>query len=163
MSNVAEEYGSWQKETPKLGWWVDSLRESVWIPWEDGKTWGSWSSLLERCFFKNLSRVHGFSSSYEGESVCTNFMESVPQSGLEHTTCVTNPCWVKEQRIKVLKCRWWAPFLLTERLVHLNLQSPPLWRGHFTDTAYSLFILLFWAPKAQEPPKVSCLNQPGRL
>ena len=38
MSNVAEEYGSWQKETPKLGLLVDSLRESVWIPWEDGKT-----------------------------------------------------------------------------------------------------------------------------
>lgn len=149
MSNVAEEYGSWQKETPKLGWWVDSLRESVWIPWEDGKTWGSWSSLLERCFFKNLSRVHGFSSSYEGESVCTNFMESVPQSGLEHTTV-----WLilAEWRNKGSKC-WSAA---GESASHREAGSPQpsvtaLWRAITTLLIHSLFFFL--SPQSTGAPK----------
>lgn len=58
--------------------------------WEDLRVVKQFASML--LSFKNLLRAQCFSGSYEGESVCTNFMDSVPQSGLEYTTCVTNPC-----------------------------------------------------------------------
>ena len=117
-----------------------------------GRPEGCEAVCFNTAFFKNLLREHCFGGSYEGESVCTNFMDSVPQSGLEYTTCVINPCWVNEQRIKVLKCHWRALFLLTERLVHINLQSPSLWRGLFYG--YCLFHSLFFlGPQSTGAPK----------
>lgn len=127
-----------------------------------GRPEGCEAVCVNAAFFKNLSRAHCFSGSHEGESVCTNVMDSEPQSGLEYTARVINPCWVSEQRIKVLKCHWRAPFLLTERLVHINLQSPSLWRGPFYW--YCLFHSLFFlSPQSAGVPKSVLPESAGQI
>ena len=90
------------------GWWTELEGKCLDLPWGDEKPWGCEAVCLKAAFFKNLSRAHCFSRSYKRERICTNqgfiqdIMDSVPPSGMEHSTCVTSPCWVNEQRMKVL-------------------------------------------------------------
>lgn len=138
----------------------ESLRESVRIPWGDEKPWGCEAVCLKAAFFKNLSWAHCCSRSCKRERICTNqgsiqdFMDSVPPSGMEHSTCVTSPCWVSEQRVKVL-----AIALVNSVPAHRKAGSPQHSVTLFTEEAVLLILLtsLFFS----EPNRVGATKCPA--
>lgn len=126
------------------------------VPWERREDLRIREAVyLNAAFFKNLLEY----GCRVPEGKCAPAHGVSAWSGLEHATCVTNPCWVKEQGSKCWEVPLVTPFILRKGAGSTSTFKSPLLKGPFTDTAYSLFYSSFLSPPKHRPQKCPCLNQ----